>query len=96
MTSDPKPFPPEVVAAICRHMNEDHQLDCLALARGPGRRPRATAATMVGVDRVGFDLLARVDGRDEPVRIEWGRELRERSEVREALAGMVRQLHGDG
>ncbi|WP_307781241.1 DUF2470 domain-containing protein [Rhabdothermincola sediminis] len=58
--------------------------------------PRATTATMVGVDRVGFDLLASVDGRDERVRIEWGRELRERSEVRDALAGMVRHPHGDG
>ncbi|GAB3997924.1 hypothetical protein GCM10029992_22280 [Glycomyces albus] len=76
------PFGPETVAAICRHMNEDHPEDTLVICRGAGGRPEATAARMTGLDGDGGDYVVTARGRDEPVRIPWARRLSERAEVR--------------
>ncbi|WP_199042247.1 biliverdin-producing heme oxygenase [Glycomyces salinus] len=76
------PFGPKSVAAICRHMNEDHPDDTLVICRGAGGRPEATAARMTGLDGDGGDYAVTAGGRDEPVRIPWARRLSERAEVR--------------
>lgn len=76
------PFGPDVVAAITKHMNDDHPDDNLLIVRGLGGREEATSATMTGLDGLGADFVAVVDGADTAVRIPWGRELTERREVR--------------
>lgn len=37
------PFGPDVIAAISRHMNDDHATDALVIVRGLGDTPDATA-----------------------------------------------------
>lgn len=76
------PFGADAVAAICRHMNEDHAEDTLVICRGAGGRPEASAARMTGLDGDGGDYTVTVDGGEEPLRIPWARRLSERAEVR--------------
>ncbi|WP_051325920.1 biliverdin-producing heme oxygenase [Glycomyces tenuis] len=76
------PFGPDVVAAVRRHMNEDHAADTLVMCRGLGGRPEATAARMTGLDGSGGDYVVTVGGVEEAIRIPWGRTLTERAEIR--------------
>ncbi|MCF2526086.1 DUF2470 domain-containing protein [Yinghuangia soli] len=76
------PFGPDVVAAITKHMNDDHPDDNLLIVRGLGGQKDATAATMTGLDGLGADFTAVVEGAGTAVRIPWERELTERREVR--------------
>lgn len=84
------PFGPDVVAAVTRHMNEDHPDDNLLIVRALGGQDAATAAHMSGLDKLGADFVAVVDGAEKSVRIPWGRELTERREVR---VEVVRMYH---
>lgn len=84
------PFGPDVVAAITRHMNEDHPDDNLLIVRALGGQDSATSARMSGLDHLGADFVAVVDGVEKAVRIPWGRELTERREVR---VEVVRMYH---
>lgn len=61
-----QPFSEDVVAAVCRHMNDDHPEDGLLIVQALGGQPAATAATAVGVDATAMHFEAVVDG--EPVR----------------------------
>lgn len=76
------PFTPDVVAAVTRHMNDDHPEDCVVMVRGLGGVPTATAATLIGVDGTGFDFEAIVDGAPVAVRIPSGAPLTERTQIR--------------
>ncbi len=76
------PFPPDVVASVVRHMNDDHAGDCLLICRSLGGRPDATAARMSGMDADGFDFRATVDGVEVPVRVPFAHRLTERRQVR--------------
>ncbi|NUU20345.1 MAG: DUF2470 domain-containing protein [Streptomycetaceae bacterium] len=76
------PFAPDVIAAITRHMNVDHPDDNLLIVRGLGGKDTATSARMSGLDGLGADFVAVVDGADTDVRVPWSRELTERREVR--------------
>ena len=53
------PFAPEVVAAIARHMNEDHSADSVLICRALGGQPGTTAATMTGLDAAGIAQTCR-------------------------------------
>lgn len=76
------PFSPEVVAAIARHMNDDHADDNVTICRGLGGQPDATAATMTGMTPGGIEFAATVDGAPVPVVIPWGEPITERAQVR--------------
>ncbi|HSA53319.1 MAG TPA: DUF2470 domain-containing protein [Yinghuangia sp.] len=88
--SSANPFGPDVVAAITRHMNDDHPDDNLLIVRALGREDSATSARMSGLDGLGADFVAVVGGAEKNVRIPWGRELTERREVR---VEVVRMYH---
>ena len=75
-------FPPEVVAQIARHMNDDHADDNVLIVRGLGGAPAATAARMAGMDADGMDFAAAVNGVEVPVRIPFRERLTERRQVR--------------
>ena len=60
MGDSSNPFDDEVVAAVLRHMNEDHAEDSVLICRAFGGRPDATSATMTGLDATGGEF--RVDG----------------------------------
>jgi len=84
------PFSPEVVAAVCRHMNDDHADSCLLICRAHGQ-PDATSAVMTGLDGDGIDFLALVDGHEVPVRVPFAAPVRERAQVRSEIV----RLHRD-
>ncbi|WP_131740606.1 DUF2470 domain-containing protein [Actinomadura roseirufa] len=77
-----EPFTGEVVAAIARHMNEDHAEDSVLIVRVFGAQPTATAAVMTGMDADGIDFEADVEGRRVQVRVPWSERLTRRPQVR--------------
>ncbi|MEV2237247.1 DUF2470 domain-containing protein [Micromonospora sp. NPDC049891] len=85
------PFPPEVVAAVLRHMNTDHADDCRVICQGLGGQPEATAATMSGMDADGMDFVATVHGEPVVVRVPFSTRLVERRQIRAEAARMYRQ-----
>jgi putative heme iron utilization protein len=84
-------FPPEVVAAVARHMNDDHADDSVLICRALGGAPGTTAATMTGLDGDGLDFLATVDGVDRTVRVPFSRTLTERAEVRPEVVRLYQE-----
>lgn len=77
-----EPFGPDVVAAIMRHMNDDHADDSLLICRALGGQPSADAAAMTGMDADGIDFVAVVRGDDVSVRVPFSERLTERGQVR--------------
>lgn len=80
---------PDAVAAICRHLNDDHADDCVVLCRVQGDVIGATAARAVSVDPRGLDLEATVGDATRSVRIPFRDEITERRQVREQLVRLV-------
>ncbi|WP_326557991.1 DUF2470 domain-containing protein [Micromonospora sp. NBC_01796] len=89
--SDTDVFGPEVVAAIGRHMNDDHADDSLLICRTLGGQPAATGARVSGLDADGIEFDAAVDGIIVPVRIPFRGRLTERAEVRREVVRMYRE-----
>lgn len=85
------PFPPEVVAQIARHMNDDHAEDNVLIVRGLGGIHAATSARMSGMDADGMEFAAAVDEVEVPVRIPFGERLTERQQVRAEAVRMYRE-----
>ena len=75
-------FPPEVVAQIARHMNDDHADDNVLIVRGLGGATGATAARLDDMDADGMDFAAAVNGVEVPIRIPFRERLTERRQVR--------------
>ena len=79
-------FPPDAVAAICRHMDEDHPEDALLIVRALGGVPDATAVRTVGVDGAGLRMAAtRPDGAEVEVDVAFAAPVTERPQVRTAV-----------
>jgi putative heme iron utilization protein len=78
------PYEPdaEAVAAIARHMNDDHPDDCVVLARAYGGVDSVTGARVVGVDSLGMDLAAEGPQGGLTVRVPWSEPLADRPAVR--------------
>jgi len=83
-------FPPDVIEAVCRHMNDDHVEDSLLIVRALGDRPNATSATMTGLDDEAAVFSATVDGAPVEVRVPWSGPVTERAQIR---AEVVRMYH---
>ena len=84
------PVSPEVVAAVMRHMNEDHAADALVICRALGEQPQAASARMAGMDQHGIDFVATVAGRDVPIHLPWYEPLTERAQIRGEVTRMYR------
>lgn len=84
----PSPFSPEVVAAIARHMNDDHAEDNVTICRGLGGQPDTASATVTGMDPDGMVFEAVVDGTPTPVVIPWSEPITERAQVRTEVVRM--------
>jgi heme oxygenase len=85
------PFEPEVITQVKKHMNDDHGADCLVIVQALGGLPDATAAVMSGMDGVGIDFVATVDGRPVNVRVPWSYRLTERAQVRVEVTRMYHE-----
>ena len=84
-------FPPDVVAAIVRHMNDDHAAESLIICRALGGHTQATAAFMTDVDAEGIEFSTTVDGIATPVRIPFSHPLTERAQVRAEVSRLYHE-----
>jgi len=89
--SAPSPFSPEVRAAVCGHMNDDHADDNVLIARGLGELPDATAASCDDYDEDGAIFTATVAGQPTPFRVAWERPVTERGDLRLEFANMYHE-----
>jgi putative heme iron utilization protein len=80
-----EPFDPDVVDAVCRHMNDDHRADGLLIARTLGGVPDATAAEAVGVDTEAMEFRVVVGAGPRVVRVPFSRPVTERPQIRTAV-----------
>lgn len=80
-------FDEDVVAAVLSHMNDDHTDDSLVIVRGFAE-PRATAATMTGLDAEASEWSADVDGEKLPVRIPWLGPVADRADIRREVVAL--------
>lgn len=89
MTDAPSPFSPEVVAAIARHMNDDHAADNVTIVRGLAGVTSATAATMTTMTPEGI-VFAVSDGSEDTteVVVAWSEPITERAQVRAEVVRM--------
>lgn len=80
----------DVAPGIVEHMNRDHgdALRLLAAADGDGT---VEEAEMTAVDRLGFHLRIKADGRYRGSRIAFPREVRDAGQTREVMVEMVRE-----
>ena len=84
---DDAAFAPEVVAAICRHMNDDHRDDALLICRHLAGVPDAVDAETVGVDSGSLHLDVRcADGTTRRESVRFAAPAVERAQVRAAVA----------
>lgn len=76
----------EAVAAICRHMNEDHRADGLLICRALAGAGDAVDAEAVGVDETGMRFRVRAaDASTREVSVEFATPVTERAQVRAAV-----------
>jgi hypothetical protein len=80
-------FGEDVVAAVLRHMNDDHTGDSLVIVRGFAEA-RATAAAMTGLDAEAGEWSAEVDGENRQVRIPWLGPVTERADIRREVVAL--------
>jgi hypothetical protein len=89
------PFSPEAVAAVTRHMNDDHAADNVVICRVLGRRPDVTGATMTGMDERGIEFRVDVGDGEAVVRIPWITVPTTRADVRTEVVNLY-QAATDG
>lgn len=80
-------FSEDVVTAVLRHMNDDHTDDSLVIVRGFAE-PRATAATMTGLDAEAGEWSVEVEGEKLQVRIPWMGPVAERADIRREVVAL--------
>lgn len=85
MTGPAFAFDPTIVAAVLRHMNDDHADDNLLIARAFGDRC-ATKARMVDLDGdAGHWFYSIGDADETALRVEWAAPIIERAEIRREI-----------
>lgn len=84
-------FPPEVVAGVMKHMNEDHPADSLVICQALGGRPQAASAVVTGLDRDAIEFLVVVGGGTQTLRLPWSHRLGERAQIRAEVVRMYRE-----
>lgn len=88
-SAEPDPLTP-FAEGILTHMNEDHGDAVLAYAKALARIESATAATMVAVDRYGFEIHVATPVGARVARLAFDAPVSTRDEVRKAMVDLVR------
>jgi putative heme iron utilization protein len=91
-TAAPDPLADDA-AGILDHMNADHA-DALILYCRAFAGVSADAATMTGIDRMGFRVRARTGDRLQGIRINFPRDVRTPVDARKVLVEMVQAARG--
>lgn len=86
MSSEGAWLSPDVVAAVARHMNDDHAEDNVVICRGVGGHPTTTSASFVGLDTTEATFLAVTPDGDFDIRVPFAQPVHDRSDVRVAVA----------
>lgn len=85
----PDPLGPSA-AGIIAHMNADHADAMLLYCKAFSKATAATAASMTGVDRYGFELSAMTEDGPRPVRLAFATPVGTPEEARAAMVAMVK------
>jgi putative heme iron utilization protein len=80
------------IDGIVNHMNDDHADACLAYVRALAGIGGATSARLVGVDRLGMDLLATTPDGMVTTRVNYPAPADDAVAVRVAVVGMLRAI----
>ncbi len=88
-TASPDPVTGLAGGAI-EHLNDDHADALLLIARVTGGRTDATAASALGLDRYGIDLLATGPRGAGRVRVPWAEPVTSPEQIRAASVALVR------
>ncbi|MGC4944508.1 DUF2470 domain-containing protein [Kribbella sp. DT2] len=87
-----EPFTPEIVAAVLRHMNEDHADDSLQIVRALGGHPDAVSVQLATIDPAGAVFAVTVvAGGVVRVQLPWSEQIVERPQFRHEFARMHRE-----
>lgn len=82
-------FSPEVVAAVCRHMNDDHAEGSLLICRTLAGAPDALSARAVDVDSTGMRFaVTGPDGAGREVLVPFPEPVSERAQIRLAVVAL--------
>ena len=85
---------PDVVAAVARHMNDDHRADLLVMV-GP-LAPEALDAEVAGLDLSALHVrVSDPDGSSRVVSLPWPGPLTERADIRKYVVQMYEQPQGE-
>ena len=79
------PFSDQAVAAICRHMNDDHTDDTLVICRAFGPWDDVTSARLETLGPEGLEFTAVVDGTRRSLALPWLGTVSERAQVRSEI-----------
>ena len=77
-------FPPEIVAAVLHHMNDDHLDDNLLIARAFGES-QATSSVMKSLDGSGGTWAYSGPTGEHELTVPWSTEISERAEIRREI-----------
>lgn len=77
-------FPPEIVAAVLHHMNDDHLDDNLLIARAFGES-QATSSVMKSLDGSGGIWLYSGPAGERELTVPWSTAISERAEIRREI-----------
>ena len=80
-------FSPDIVAAVLRHMNDDHTGDSLLISKAFGSLD-AESATMTDLDENGGTFTYSVGTEDHTVVVPWTGTISQRSEIRREVVVM--------
>lgn len=84
------PLPPDAVAAMIEHMNDDHADAVLGYVHRFGALPAAQAARLVAIEPTHMLIDATVDGTTRAVEIAFDHTLRDAGDARDTLIAMAR------
>ena len=94
-SADPDPIAP-FAGSIIEHMNDDHSdimvLYCTVLSKAKD----TTEATMVGVDRYGFEMSALTADGPRPIRLAFSAPVTNANQVREEMVALAKCVRGAG
>ena len=71
------------------HMNEDHLEHTLLMVRALGGIPEATAASVLSIDRYGFEVLADTASGKRRTRVGFSRVVSERDQLRKEMVDLT-------
>jgi len=84
---------PDVVEAVAKHMNTDHEEDLLVMVAGSA--PGAISAQVIGLDKAALHVRIVEPGCDREVALPWPGPLTRRSDIRTYVVQMHRRALGE-